>query len=152
MSATVPQVIAKLRGNLRIDEEDLKKMLTEKVNQRLYISLIDKVGGTLKETVWPSQKHDGVGYLFAVLKVAVEPDERDWSKRSAAFFEIPEILAVHHNHLEQAFLLWLKSATEVIYSTRFTAKSVKEHLGQFLRHFPDLIAAVDKIWHGSAKD
>ena len=152
VSAKVPQVIAKLRGNLRIDEEDLKKMLTEKVNQRLYISLIDKVGGTLKETVWPSQKHDGVGYLFAVLKVAVEPDEREWSKRSAAFFEIPEILAVHHNFLEQAFLKWLKSATEVIYSIRFTAESVKENLGQFLRHFPDLIAAVEKIWQGSAKD
>ena len=82
MSAKVPQVIAKLRGNLRIDEGDLKNLLTEKVNQRLYISLIDKLGGTLKETVWPSQTHDGVGYLFAVLKVAVEPDEREWSKRS----------------------------------------------------------------------
>ena len=119
-------------------------MLTEKANQRLYISLIDKVGGTLKETVWPSQKHDGVGYLFAVLKVAVEPDQREWSKRSAAFFEIPEILAVHHNFLEKAFLQWLKSATE--YS------STTGNLGQFLRHFPDLIAAVKKIWQGSTKN
>ena len=127
-------------------------MLTEKVNQRLYISLVDKVGGTLKETVWPSHKHDGVGYLFAVLKLAVEPDQRDWSKRPAAFFDLPEILPIHHASLEKVFLQWLKLATEVIYSTRFTAESVKENLGQFLRHFPDLIAAVDTIWHGSAKD
>ena len=35
VSEKVPQVIAKLRGNLRIDEGDLKKMLTEKVNQRV---------------------------------------------------------------------------------------------------------------------
>ena len=42
--------------------------------------------------------------------------------------------------------------TEVIYTTRFTAESVKENLGQFLRHFPDLIAAVEKIWQGSTKD
>ena len=33
VSAKVPQVIAKLRGNLRIDEGDLKKMLTEKVRK-----------------------------------------------------------------------------------------------------------------------
>ena len=71
MSAQVQQVIAKLRKNLKIDEGDLRKMLSEKVNQRLYISLIDKVGGTIKETVWSSHQHDGVGYLFAVLKVAV---------------------------------------------------------------------------------
>ena len=59
---------------------------------------------------------------------------------------------MHHHFLEQAFLKWLKSATEVIYSIRFTAESVKENLGQFLRHFPDLIAAVETIWQGSAKD
>ena len=76
VSAQVQQVIAKLRKNLKIDEGDLRKMLSEKVNQRLYISLIDKVGGTIKETVWSSHQHDGVGYIFAVLKVAVDPDER----------------------------------------------------------------------------
>ena len=43
-------------------------------------------------------------------------------------------------------------ATEVIYSTRFTAEAVKKHLGQFLRHYPDLIATVDQIWQGSTKD
>ena len=50
-------------------------------------------------------QHDGVGYLFAVIiKAAVEPDQREWSERSAAFFKIPEILAVHHTFLEKAFL------------------------------------------------
>ena len=117
-------------------------------NQRLYISLIDKVGGTIKDTVWSSHTHDGVGYLFAVLKVAVEPDEREWTKRSSAFFELPEILATAHTYLEQAFLQWIEVATEVIYSTRFTAEAVKKHLGQFLRHYPDLIATVDQIWQG----
>ncbi len=54
-------------------------MLTEKENQRLYITIIDKVGGILKQKVWPSQEHDGIGYLFAVLKEEVEPEPREWS-------------------------------------------------------------------------
>ncbi len=51
------------------------------MNERLFTSLSDKVGGTLKKNVWPSQKLDGVGYLLAVLKVAAEPDQRDYTKR-----------------------------------------------------------------------
>jgi len=152
VSAQVQQVIAKLRRNLKIEAGDLRKMLSEKVNQRLYISLIDKVGGTIKETVWSSHQHDGVGYLFAVLNVAVEPDERVWTQRSSAFLELPEILATEHRHLEQAFLTWIKLATEVIYSTRYTAEDVRKHLGKFLRHYPDLIATVDQMWQGSSKD
>ncbi len=124
VSATATQVIAKLRGNLRTDETDLKMMLSEKVNERLFTSLSHKVGGTLKRTVWPSQKLDGVGYLFAVLRVAVEPDQREWSKRNAAFYDFPEILPARHSYLETALQDWLKLATEVIYSTRFTAESV----------------------------
>ena len=88
-------------------------MLSEKVNQRLYISLIDKVGGTIKETVWSSNQHDGVGYLFAVMKVAVEPDERVWTQRSPSFLELPDILVTDHRYLEQAFLTWIQVATEV---------------------------------------
>ena len=74
VSASVTQVVAKLRCNLRTDETDLRMMLSEKMNERLFTSLSDKVGGTLKKNVWRSQRLDGVGYLFAVLKVAVEPD------------------------------------------------------------------------------
>ena len=66
VSAQVQQVIAKLRMNLKIDEGDLRKMLSEKVNQRLYISLIDEVGGTIKENVWSSHQHDGVGYIYSL--------------------------------------------------------------------------------------
>ena len=152
VSAQVQQVIAKLRKNLKIDEGDLRKMLSEKVNQRLYISLIDKVGGTIKETVWSSHQHDGVGYIFAVLKVAVDPDERVWTQRSSAFLELPEILATEHRYLEQAFLTWIQVATEVIYSTRYKAEDVRKHLGTFLRHYPDLIATIDQMWQGSSKD
>lgn len=152
VSAQVQQVIAKLRRNLKIDEGDLRKMLSEKVNQRLYISLIDKVGRTIKETVWSSHQHDGVGYLFAVMKVAVEPDERVWTQRSSAFLELPEILVTDHRYLEQAFLTWIQVATEVIYSTRYTAEDVRKHLAKFLRHYPDLIATVDQMWQGSSTD
>ena len=90
---------------MRLDESDLRQLLSENLNQRFNISLIDKVGGTIKGTVWSSHKHDGVGYLFAVLKVAAEPDEREWTKRSSAFFELPEILrAVASGHFIPAFL------------------------------------------------
>ena len=40
VSVKVPEAIAKLRGNLRSDETDLRKMLSGKENQRLYISLL----------------------------------------------------------------------------------------------------------------
>ena len=56
VSACVTQVIAKLRSNLRVDENDLRQMISDKVNERLFTSLSDKVGGTLKKTVWPYQK------------------------------------------------------------------------------------------------
>ena len=85
VSAQVQQVIAKLRRNLKIEAGDLRKMLSEKVNQRLYISLIDKVGGTIKGTVWSSHQHDGVGYIFAVLKVAVDPDEAGLDAKVVSF-------------------------------------------------------------------
>jgi len=78
VSASVTQVIAKLRGNLRTDANDLRSMLSAKMNERLFTSLSDKVGGTLKKTVWPSQRLDGVGYLFAVLNVALEPITLVW--------------------------------------------------------------------------
>ena len=51
VSAQGQQLIAKMRRNLRLDESDLRQMLSENLNQRLYISLIDKVGGTIKGTV-----------------------------------------------------------------------------------------------------
>ena len=63
VSASVTQVIGKLRSNLRTDEKDLRMMLSEKMNERLFTSLSDKVGETLKKNVWPSQKLDGVGYV-----------------------------------------------------------------------------------------
>ncbi len=56
VSASVTQVIAKLRSNLRTDENDLRMLLSEKMNERLFSSLSDKVGGTLKKTVWPNSK------------------------------------------------------------------------------------------------
>jgi hypothetical protein len=152
VSACVTQVIAKLRSNLRVDENDLRKMISDKMNERLFTSLSDKVGGTLKKTVWPSQKLDGIGYLFAVLRVAVAPDQRDWSKRLATFYDLPEIVPVKHLQLENAFQAWLMVATEVIYSTQFTAESAKENLRQFLKYYPDLVACVDSIWQGSNKD
>ena len=93
-----------------------------------------------------------MGYLFAVLRVAVEPDQREWSKRTAAFYDLPGILPARHSYLEIALHDWLKLATEVIYSTRFTAKSVKENLGQFLRYYPDLVTSVENLWQGSNKD
>ena len=152
VSAGVTQVLAKLRSNLRVDADDLRKMLSDKMNERLFTSLSDKVGGTLKKTVWPSQKLDGIGYLFAVLRVAVAPDQRDWSKRLATFYDLPEIVPVKHLQLENAFQAWLMVATEVIYSTQFTAESAKENLRQFLKYYPDLVACVDSIWQGSNKD
>ena len=100
------------------------------------------MGGTLKKTVWPSQKLDGIGYLFAVLRVAVEPDQRDWSKRLAAFYDLPEIVPARHMQLQNALQDWLKLATEVIYSTQFTAESAQDNLCQFLRYYPDLVASV----------
>ncbi len=84
------------------------------------------MGGTLKKNVWPSNKLDGVGYLlFTVLRVAAEPDQRDWSKRLAAFYDLPEILPARHMQLQNAFQDWLTVATKVIYSTQFTAESAK---------------------------
>jgi len=152
VSASVTQVIAKLRGNLRTDANDLRSMLSAKMNERLFTSLSDKVGGTLKKTVWPSQRLDGVGYLFAVLKVALEPDQRDWSNRQAAFYNLPEIVPAKHMHLEIALQDWLKLATEVIYSHHFTAETAKENLSKFLRYYPDLVASVESIWQGSTQD
>ena len=152
VSASVTQVIAKLRSNLRIDENDLRMLISEKMNERLFTSLSDKVGGTLKKTVWPSQKLDGIGYLFAVLRVAVEPDQRDWSKRLAAFYDLPEIVPARHMQLQNALQDWLRLATEVIYSTQFTAESAQDNLRQFLRYYPDLVASVESIWQGSNKD
>ena len=152
VSASVTQVIAKLRGNLRTDEHDLRSMLSDKMNERLFTSLSDKVGGTLKKTVWPSQRLDGVGYLFAVLKVALEPDQRDWSNRLAAFYNLPEIVPAKHMHLEIALQDWLKLATEVIYSHHFTAETATENLRKFLRYYPDLVASVESLWRGSTQD
>ena len=100
---------------MRSDKNSLLNMLTEKENQRLYISISDKVGGTIKERVWMSHHQDGIGYLLAVMKVAVEPDDKEWSERAHAFYKIPEILASQYQHVSTAFKFWLKAATEVMY-------------------------------------
>ncbi len=45
VSASVTQVLAKLRSSIRTDENDLRMLLSEKMNERLFTSLSDKVGG-----------------------------------------------------------------------------------------------------------
>ena len=152
VSSTVTRALYALRKNLRSDKNSLLNMLTEKENQRLYISISDKVGGTIKERVWMSHHQDGIGYLLAVMKVAVEPDDKEWSERAHAFYKIPEILASQYQHLSTAFKFWLKAATEVMYSKRFTAEAVLQNLGEFLRHYPDILVMVNKTWNGSNQD
>ena len=76
VSSKVTRALYALRKNLRSDKNSLLNMLTEKENQRLYISISDKVGGTIKERVWMSHHQDGIGYLLAVMKVAVEHPRR----------------------------------------------------------------------------
>jgi len=127
-------------------------MLTEQENQRLYITIIDKVGGILKQKVWPSQELDGVGYLFAVMKEAVEPEPREWSVRANKFYQIPEVLPSQSKYLSTAFKDWLKEATEVMYSTRFTPATVMQNLGEFLRHYPAILATVYDTWDASHED
>ena len=99
-----------------------------------------------------SHHQDGIGYLLAVMKVAVEPDDKEWSERSHAFCKIPEILASQYQYLSTAFKFWLKEATEVMYSKRFTAEAVLQNLGEFLRHYPDILVMVNKTWNGSNQD
>ena len=99
-----------------------------------------------------SHHQDGIGYLLAVMKVAVEPDDKEWSERAHAFYKIPEILASQYQHLSTAFKFWLKAATEVMYSKRFTAEAVLQNLGEFLRHYPDILVMVNKTWNGSNQD
>ena len=82
----------------------------------------------------------------------MEPEPREWSVRENGFYKIPELLPSQSKYLSTAFKSWLKEATEVMYSTRFTPAIVMKNLGEFLRHYPAILATVYDTWHASLED